>query len=145
MMGNRPRVTVAIPLCSLKFQIRESQGDSTPGQTPASNLAPLCPQKRLIFWCGVGIAPLIGIEKWIVFPIAGMLCLLSVLTAEKATDASHAVGWFAPQCCLRAEVWPCFHHQDAYPSFSKGLFGSGGGGFSRFPVPSCPSDPSPQV
>ena len=112
---------MAIPLCSLEFQIRESQGDSTPGQTSASNLAPLSPEKRLIFWGGVGVAPFIGIEKWIVFPVAGMLCLLSVLTAEKTMDASHAVGRFAPQGFFSAELGTCFHHQDANPCFRKRL------------------------
>ena len=112
---------MAITLCSLKFQIRESQGDSTPGQTPAPNLAPLSPEKRLIFWGGVGVASFIGIKQWIVFPIAGMLSLVSVLTAEKATNAAHAVDRFASQSFLSAQVGACFHHQDTNPCFRKRL------------------------
>ena len=120
-MGNRPGVSIAIPLCSLEFQIRQSQGDSTPGQASSSNLAPLRPEKRLIFWGGVVVAPFIGIKQWIVFPVAGMLCLLSVLTTKKTTDPSHAVDRFASQSFFSAELGSCFHHQDANPCFRKRL------------------------
>ena len=100
VVTDRPVLAIPIVIGSLEFVVRQPQRDATPGEAAPPHLPALCPEKGLILRCLIGESPFIGVERGILFPVARMLGLQSMPSAEQPLRSAQAVGGLTSQGLL---------------------------------------------